>query len=859
MKFRKNSSRFFGIGGPKHPHVLDLRAEEEKVPRRRKATLKESIEEAKEQEEGVPTAYAPPPVVRKPLSKDTLLEELEGIDDRDELLASGLETPPAARRHDSWRSGGTSEVRAEFAPQLIPRDMGASFSEGQSSSPSSSELSLPARVTRGGKTESIGNKEGGVFKFRNIRAFTFFAGTLAIVLFGSFFIQKGLAVKSETTAKGVLAYENFLAAEAALTSLNFEGASKDFSYAYENLASAEESLEAIGGITVSIVESLPFESRAGSSIALLRAAKHIAKAGETLSSAFTLLPLDNALSVETLLGMFTEGEGEGETSYLIDVFGVFGEYLMLAETELTQAKYEMAKVRAADFPEEFRGSILELRQKIPTLLEIVGASYDYSRISALLLGAEAPKRYLILFQNSSELRPTGGFIGSYALVEVDRGKLTSLLVEGIYNADGKLTVNVVPPEPFQHIATAWSTHDANWFLDFPTTARKVSWFYEQTGGGKIDGVVTLNVEVIEQLLGLTGPIQIGQYDLTLDAENFRDEIQNEVEAAYDRKLNRPKQILTDFAPIFLETLLGTAKESKREVISIFIKALDEKLIMFYFDDEDVQGFFENQGWTGSIQNFQPSDYLAVVHSNIGGHKTSKYMQDEIDHRAEIQDDGSIIGHLTITRTHTGGNTKYWWYNRDNIDYVKVYVPNGAEIISYSGAQRRDVRNPVDYASLPFTEDPDIAAIEGTLRTIGPIDVFTESGATVFGTWLVTKAGRSSELAIRYKLPFGVEFVNGVAKYNLYLQKQPGTRFQAASAVTVPDITDTVRQLLLPPFQEVSFHIPCKRCVQRPAAYRTLRIVYLLGGLIIYRHIENNAGRRIVQSSTRSADTTLPPL
>lgn len=622
------------------------------------------------------------------------------------------------------------------------------------------------------------------FQFRQVRSFVLVSGAIAILLFGAFFAQKSFLAKDKGMEKSVAAYESLKAAEKKLKELNFFGAGEDFSKAYEILVSAEESINEIGGLTVSIAESIPFDSRAESGVSLLRAAKHIAKAGETASSAFALSPLNKALSAESFTGMLI-GESR-ESGYTANTFYVFEEKISLAKVELELAKSEMENVDSRDFPEKFGGDITELREKIPALLNIVEGIRDYSGISAFLFGVDAPRRYLIIFQNSSELRPTGGFIGSYAVIEVDKGKLKDMFVDGIYNADGQLSINVVPPKPFQHITTAWSTHDANWFLDFPKSAKKIAWFYEKTGGGKVDGVISLNVEVIERLLSLTGPIVLESYDIALDAENFRDEIQYEVEVAYDKKSNRPKQVLADFAPVFLDRLFKVSREKNEEIVSTLFGVFAEKYIMFYSDDYGAQNFFENQGWTGSINEERDTDFLSVVHSNIGGYKTDKFMEDEIRYEAEIQEDGSVLGRLLIKRVHTGGGSKYWWYNRNNIDYLKIYVPKGAEILSHSGGERREVGNPSDYEALKFTKDDDISAIESSLKELGPVDVFSESGKTVFGTWLVTKPKKTSVFEVYYKLPLKIEFKNGVGKYNLYLQKQPGTQVWADVEVNPPD-------------------------------------------------------------------------
>lgn len=779
-----------------------------------------------------PKVFDPVSAETESLSKDELLTELRRIDDHDAELASGAEEnffvgskpqPEADQPLASVKKSGGEDLHdipleiekdeffkkanyyepypnsdlpdlARFAPEYlrdnkeISRDILLKESE---------EPELPIEVEEhyqksisSTELSSVTAESSSVTAFRQIRGFAFVSGIVVFLLLGAFFVQRGFLAKDRGMERSIAAYDSFRAAEQKLKEFNFLGAEEDFSNAYESLMSAEEAINQIGGLTVSIAENIPFDSRAGSSVSLLRAAKHIAKAGKIASSAFALSPLNKALSAKSFTGMLA---GEiGESSYTQDTFYVFQEKISMAETELELAKREMENVDYLDFPEDIRGDIAELNEKVPALLGIIKGIRDYSEISAFLFGMDKPRRYLVIFQNSSELRPTGGFIGSYAIIEVDNGGIKDIFVDGIYSADGQLTVNIVPPEPFQHITTAWSTHDANWFLDFPSSAEKIAWFYERTGGGKVDGVISLNVEVIEWLLEITGPISISQYDLTLDANNFRDEIQYEVEVAYDKKLNRPKQVLADFAPLFFDKLFEVSKIKSNEIISVLLRSLEEKYIMFYLADARAQKFFEKQGWSGEVKcqvaNIKcfKNDYLAVVHSNIGGYKTDKVMNDDISYSVEIQEDGGIIGHLTVKRTHEGGNDKYWWYNRKNIDYLKVYVPSGSKILSYSGGERREVANPVDYEKLGFDSDEDILAIENSLEKFGSIDVFLESGKTVFGTWLVTSPQKTTIFDIYYKLPFKVGFNNGIGKYNLYIQKQPGTSVRMEASVTAPD-------------------------------------------------------------------------
>src|SRR3990167_4553646 len=74
------------------------------------------------------------------------------------------------------------------------------------------------------------------------------------------------------------------------------------------------------------------------------------------------------------------------------------------------------------------------------------------------------KRYLILLQNQMELRPTGGFLGSYAVAKIKNGKLVDVSVQDIYEPDGRVTEHIEPPEPIQEAFQLGTLRlrDANW-------------------------------------------------------------------------------------------------------------------------------------------------------------------------------------------------------------------------------------------------------------------------------------------------------------------------------------------------------------------------------------------------------------
>jgi hypothetical protein len=391
------------------------------------------------------------------------------------------------------------------------------------------------------------------------------------------------------------------------------------------------------------------------------------------------------------------------------------------------------------------------------------------------LGANGARKYLFLFQNNQEMRPTGGFIGSYGVLDIDgSGRVRNFFIDGIFNPDGQLLDKVAPPKPIQKISVAWSLHDSNWFPDFPLSAQKAMLFYEKTGGPTVDGVITLTPTVIQKLFDITGPIEMPEYGVTLTKENFIQNIQYEVEIDYDKEENRPKKILSDLAPIILDRISQTRDAGTiLAAMDILNEALKEKHILLYFSNSELQSIISDLGWSGEVLAAE-DDYLSVINTNVNGFKTDGIVKEKISHEVKIHSNGEIIDTVAINRKHLGGNTDYEWWNKVNADYMRVYVPEGAELLAVEGQTREINEDVVDYQSLNYEFDPDVKDEEARMRIDSKTGtrVYNEKGKTVFANWVYVSPQEEVTIKYRYKLPF--KYDGEIKSYSLLTQKQSGS-------------------------------------------------------------------------------------
>jgi len=585
-----------------------------------------------------------------------------------------------------------------------------------------------------------------------------------LVIFGLSLAGRGFSAKENILSSALEAYRAMTSATDSAAQFDFSSAQEDFGLAYQNFLTAQNELNKMGKTVIAVLEKLPGGSVVSSGSALLEAGENLAKAGQSFSQVANLFLLED-------WSASLSGQSQPLTEKIVSA----RQQIEPAQNYLTKASQSLTEVNLADLPEDMRPAVGQLKEKLPVITSSLTQVNLWSGAFLEILGHKQAKKYLLVFQNNSEIRPTGGFIGTYGVLDLDEGQIKNLAVDGIFNLDGQLYEKIIPPKPIQKISTAWSAHDANWFADWPTSARKIMWFYEKAGGATADGVISLTPTVIERLLKITGPIDMPVYGVTLAAENFLDVTQYKVEVDYDKKLNQPKKILADFTPLFLDKLWQVWPDRYQEIIKILADALAEKHILFYFSDEDLEKTFVQQGWGGEVLATE-KDYLMAVNTNINGFKTDKMVEQKIYHQAQVQKDGSIIDTIKITRTHHGGQSQYDWYNKVNADFLRVYVPLGSQLISAQGQTPESYVPPVDYQAQGFKADAEVAAQEaGTVvdQSSGT-QIFEESGKTVFGNWVYVSPGQTTEITYQYRLPFKLDLSAANTSYSLLAQKQSGS-------------------------------------------------------------------------------------
>ena len=335
----------------------------------------------------------------------------------------------------------------------------------------------------------------------------------------------------------------------------------------------------------------------------------------------------------------------------------------------------------------------------------------------------------------------------------------------IYNLDSNYRPSIKAPDPIvdmlqgpYRLSPYLRLRDMNWSPDFEESMDLFLEEARDAGVGEIDGIIAVDTQAVVNLLDVIGPIGVPGYgnfstetdprcncpQVVYELESFAD-----VEGAIVWDQNDPTKII--FAPdnyenrkviigpmmnSILSNALGQSKEKIPALFEAGFDSLLEKHVLFYLVDDEEQLAAESFGIAGTIAETE-GDYLHISDANLGGRKSNLYVNQQVEQDIDIDRDGNVTKTVTVTYTNTEKHDG--WLNSVLPSWVRVYVPEGSELIDVQGLEES-------------------------------IDPYNELGKTVFAGQYSLRPEGVVKIIYTYKLPYKAEGET----YDLLVQKQPGT-------------------------------------------------------------------------------------
>ena len=480
---------------------------------------------------------------------------------------------------------------------------------------------------------------------------------------------------------------------------------------------------------------------------------------------------------------------------LTDRLSILESHLDSSLVQYQAALTALASIPDSAIPKEYQTAADEFRLLFATFVDDIEDVAEFIGTVKLVLGEDGYRRYLVMFQNHHELRPTGGFMGSFAVLDVQKGRISwEIPGGGTYDVQGQLTLNYEPPLPLQLMNNKWEFQDANWWSHVPASAAVIEEMYENTRHATVDGVFFVNASVLESLLSVIGPVAHEAFAAEATDASIISELQTAKET-YKPEENAPKAVLGELVPTLLSAIESSEGDALLQLLITAERALDQKDMQVYMHDESIQETFRSFGWTGELLETDANqDYVHVVRTNLQGQKSDAMIEESIDLDTAIQTDGTVRNTLRITRTHTG-EVGVPHYGVVNIAHLRTYVPEGSTLVAARGFEFP----PEDAFHVPssFSEVHPLvqsfATGESVDRASGTT-ISNEFGKTLFGNWMIVHPGESKTVTLIYDLP-GQLKANTIddpragLPYTFVHQKQSGITSDFHHTIRFPEAWD----------------------------------------------------------------------
>ncbi len=592
---------------------------------------------------------------------------------------------------------------------------------------------------------------------------------IAVIILVLLYAVGGVVFAGRVVARALDGKEAVDRAEKAVYDLDFDEAKEQLRAAEIDFAQAKAGLWFF-----SVLRPLPWvgDQLKGVGSILEAGEATVATLGGLLDIAEDVLRL--AAGTEALVGGLGGEEGLSwselppETKKAVILrFASSASDLELAKVEIGLILRDLEELPEGALAEPLRDILDPFVEQLVALENTLDALIPVAFVLPSFAGLDHEQHLLLLFLNNAELRPGGGFIGSYGIVSFRDAEMTGLETHDVMDIDGPAMSfhKETPPEPIREYmgVDSWYFRDSNWSPDFAvSTENGLRLFHAETADApagvsvkqpyvSFDAVIGLTPTFVSDLLEIVGPISLdGQ---TFSASNILTTLEYAVEYGFVEAgvpAHQRKEIIGDLAEVVKERLFDLPAGDWDKVFSAIGRALREKQLVIYSSDPTSLEVIARKDWAGRV--FPGSvDTLMVVDANLAALKTDTAVHRTIDYSIAQSSEGRYVARVDITYDHQG---TFDWKTTRYRTFTRVYVPLGSTFISASGTLANDKLN-----------NPGLLPDE--------VVVGEELDLTVFGAFTSIEPGETRTLTFEYLLPESVSAAIDDGVYELDVVKQIG--------------------------------------------------------------------------------------
>ncbi len=425
----------------------------------------------------------------------------------------------------------------------------------------------------------------------------------------------------------------------------------------------------------------------------------------------------------------------------------------------------------------FNAALQQWDALAPRLETAFGVSDSLFKAAPQLLGFNGPVTYLLLLQSSDELRATGGFIGGIGVIQIEQGKIIQTTLREVTELDNTPEVNgqyltrwTQPPQPLARYMGLghWYLRDANWWADFPTTARQAADFWRVENNIPLDGVIAVTEQGVSDFLQATGAV-VTLSGTKIDAANMKDVTVERIYYGQEPSGAAQSQLLNEMSLALTEAGQDMSPERLLRLGRFFSTAAARRdILIASFDPPTAAGLYD-LGLSGALSG-QQDDYFYLVESNISYNKLSPFIRQDLQYQVTLDPDG-----LPTTAALTVKEMNTYAPGPDTAEYPAGYFDGGR----WNPQTRQVDQWPTYYGGYTRLYPPPGSEFVAAQGFDEPPDISIENRRVVAGGYLGLLAGETRQLQFKW-IPKIRSTQPG--QYRLLVQRQPGAPAHALTVI-----------------------------------------------------------------------------
>jgi hypothetical protein len=338
--------------------------------------------------------------------------------------------------------------------------------------------------------------------------------------------------------------------------------------------------------------------------------------------------------------------------------------VQLAQAPLTQTAkaLEVAEQQLNDVSVDWlvpplRDKYDSFAQQVNHVLPAADLARDVATLAPAMLGADTPQHYLVLLGTPAETRELGGFVGNFALITADKGKLSlttsgrSLDVSDPTGKAGFVLQDGTYLEPFLPYRPAQFFGNVSASANFTDVANVVRQLFPQATGQQLDGVFYMDPYALAALLDVTGPVTLKETDTRLTAKNAAQLLlvdqYKDIASRNDRV-----DFLDEATRLTFDQLTNGDLPKPAAVAQALSPMVDQGHMFGSSVNPQVDALFHSLAFDGSAPATNGDDALWVTQTNENPNKIDSYVHRDITYDATVRPDtGSVDANLAIKLTN----------------------------------------------------------------------------------------------------------------------------------------------------------------------------------------------------------------